>query len=93
MIARVDLGMEVPLEKVIVLQKYIIDKTINQGKFVITAAQMLESMQTKPRPTRAEVSDVTNSVFDLADANMVSVETSNGQFPFECVKYLHLVKF
>ena len=91
MVARGDLGMEVPIEKVVILQKYITERAINAGKTVVTATQMLESMETKPRPTRAEVSDVTNSIFDLADANMTSGETTNGQFPTECARYLRLV--
>lgn len=91
MVARGDLGMEVPIEKVVILQKYIAGRTINKGKSVITATQMLESMETKPRPTRAEVSDITNSVLDLTDANMTSGETTNGQFPTECARYLKLV--
>lgn len=64
--------MEVPIEKVVILQKFITERTINAGKFVITATQMLESMQSKPRPTRAEVADITNAVYDLTDANMTS---------------------
>lgn len=91
MVARGDLGMEVPIEKVVILQKYITERAINAGKTVVTATQMLESMETKPRPTRAEVSDVTNSIFDLTDANMTSGETTNGQFPTECARYLRLI--
>ena len=92
MVARGDLGMEVPIEKVVVLQKYIMDRTLRKGKFCVTATQMLESMETKPRPTRAEVSDITNAVFDMTDALMTSGETTNGQFPFECARYMSLVK-
>lgn len=93
MVARGDLGMEVPIEKVVLLQKFIANKTINMGKFVITATQMLESMETKPRPTRAEISDVTNSVFDFTDANMTSGETSIGLFPVETANVLKCVIF
>lgn len=72
MVARGDLGMEAPIQKVVILQKYIAEKAINAGRFVVTATQMLESMESKPRPTRAEVSDITNAVYDLTDANMTS---------------------
>lgn len=82
MVARGDLGMEVPIEKVVILQKYITDKTIKKGKYIVVATQMLESMENKPRPTRAEVSDITNAVFDLTDAVMTSGETTIGQFPY-----------
>lgn len=91
MVARGDLGMEIPIQKVVVLQKYISDRAINKGRFVICATQMLESMEQKPRPTRAEVSDITNSVYDLTDANMTSGETTNGKFPIECARLLRKV--
>jgi pyruvate kinase len=91
MVARGDLGMEVPLEKVVILQKYITERAINAGRFVVTATQMLESMETKPRPTRAEVSDIINAVYDLTDANMTSGETTNGQFPTECARFLKVI--
>jgi pyruvate kinase len=91
MVARGDLGIECPMEELPIIQRRIVKKCIRLGKPVVIATQLLESMITNRLPTRAEVTDVANAVFEQADALMLSAETTLGRYPTECVEVLNRV--
>lgn len=91
MVARGDLGVEYPLEKLPTVQKMIIKKCNEKNKFVVVATEMMLNMMQKPRPTRAETSDVANAVYDGTDAIMTSEETAMGDFPIETIQYMRKI--
>ncbi len=91
MIARGDLGKAIPLEQIPCLQKSLVAKAVKKGKFVIVATEMLLSMVENPIPTRAEVSDVANAIYDGASAVMLSEETAIGKYPVESVDFMNKI--
>ena len=91
MVARGDLGVQIPFEEIPIVQEQMVKKCIEVGKPVIIATHLLESMVQNPRPTRAEVTDVANAVFEKADCIMLSAETTKGDYPVECIATMHKI--